>query len=311
MTIMRKISFVVFWTVLFCFVTMPPMSAEGSRDFSGRGSSAAPSDFDTLMNDVSGALNQMDEAVESSDDSMTPEDEYYLGRAVAAEILKVYKPYTDDPALTAYLNKICLALTINSSMPTLYAGYHVEVLDTDEICAFATPGGHIFLSRGFIACAPSEDALAAVIAHEAAHIQLRHAAAIIQNERTVQDLTASIDRAASIASRDLTPRERSVLFKESITVSVNTLFRDGYSREQEFEADKTAVSLLRSAAYDPAALRELLDILLVRLQSGNLSNTHPSPSLRITSLGNIRSGLCRETLSARRARYEAVLKNLP
>jgi len=242
---------------------------------------------------------------------MTLEDEYYLGRAVAAEILRMYKPYTANPALTAYLNKICLAITVNSPRPSLYTGYHVEILDTDEICAFATTGGHIFISRGLIAITPSEDALAAVIAHEVAHIQLRHVAAILSNERTVQDLSAVAERAASISARHSAEAERAALFQASLTASINTLFRNGYSRDQEFEADRTARQLLINAGYDPAALGELLGILSQRLRSGNMNSTHPSPSARIATLGNVpgnvREGTGRETQSTRRPRFNRAL----
>jgi predicted Zn-dependent protease len=50
----------------------------------------------------------------SDEQPLSPEDEYYLGRAVAANILAVYKPYTENPELTNYLNLICQALVINS-----------------------------------------------------------------------------------------------------------------------------------------------------------------------------------------------------
>ena len=283
---------------------IPPIAA-------GQQSGISPADLNTLMGDVLSAINQMEQASRPPLTEMTPEDEYYLGRAVAAEILRTYRPYTADPALTAYLNKICLAITINSPKPSLYNGYRVEILDTNEICAFATPGGHIFISRGLIAIAPSEDALAAVIAHEVAHIQQRHVAAILANERTVQDLSAVAERAATIAGRSLSEQERTALFQASLSASINTLFRNGYSRDQEFEADRMARLLLIGAAYDPAALEELLRVLNQRLQPGNMNSTHPSPSLRITSLGplpgNIREGTGRETLSARRSRFNSAL----
>jgi len=254
----------------------------------------------------------MDQAFRSSPAEMTLEDEYFLGRAVAAEILKVYRPYTADPALKTYLNKICLSITVNSLRPSLFNGYHVEILDTDEICAFASPGGHIFISRGLIALTPSEDALAAVIAHELAHIQLRHVAAILAQERTVQDLSAAAERAATIASRHLTAQERAAIFQVSLTASINTLFRNGYSQNQEFEADRMARLLLISAGYDPAALGELLQILNQKHQPGNMNTTHPSPAMRITNLGNlpanVREGTGRETLPARGPRFNRTLR---
>ena len=299
-----KFSFTLFWAVLFCATgLMRPVFTEGQQ-------SGKTSDINTLRGDVAGAFAQMDQASKTSD--MTPEDEYFLGRAVAAEIIKAYKPYTANPALTAYLNKICQAIVVNSVRPTLFSGYHVEILDTEEICAFASPGGHIFMGRGLIDSAPSEDALAAVIAHEVAHIQLRHAVTIIQNERTVQDLSAAAERAATIVARNLTTQERAVLFRESLSVSINILFRDGYSQEQEFQADRMARLLLIGAGYDPAALGEILQILEKKTKTGNMSKTHPSPAIRITSLGNlpgsVRTGTGRETLSVRRPRFNSAFR---
>jgi len=66
-------------------------------------------------------------------EEITPEGEYFLGRAVAANILTRYRLQTNIPALTAYLNRICNALVINSIRPEIFNGYRVAILDTDEI----------------------------------------------------------------------------------------------------------------------------------------------------------------------------------
>ena len=101
-------------------------------------------------------------------------DEYVVGRDVAAAILSNYKIYDKNPALTSYLNKILTALVVNSPRPAAYNGFSAAILDSDTINAFATPAGHIFVTRGLLNAAKSEDALAAVLAHELSHIQLRH-----------------------------------------------------------------------------------------------------------------------------------------
>ena len=312
----RNFPVFLFLTLVFCvFIPVNSVFTEGNQGKPGNGS-----DTRTLKKDASDAFAQMDEAFKPSPADMTAEDEYYLGRAVAAQIIKTYKSYTANPALTSYLNKICQTITINSPKPTLFSGYHVEILDTNEICAFSSPGGHIFISRSLIDCASSEDALAAVIAHEVAHIQCRHVAAILANEHTVQELSAAANRAASIASRSLTAEERAVLFRQSLSVTVNTLFRDGYSREQEFEADRVALVLLKNAGYDPAALADFLKTLEKKSQTGNppgseagisfqyMNRTHPAPAERIAKLGNIPGGSGHDTLSARKPRFDTYRK---
>ncbi|MDR0602282.1 MAG: M48 family metalloprotease [Treponema sp.] len=258
--------------VLLFLSSLSLLTAEGQRDL-GLESYQGAGD----------ALSQMDKALESYQDAMTAEDDYYVGRAVAAVILKNYPIYTGNPALTRYLNKICLAIVVNSKQPVLFNGYHVEILDSDEINAFATPGGHIFLTRALVECAASEDELAAVIAHEIAHIQLRHAAGIIENQRLVQELSATADRAASIAARELSAAERAVLFKESVRETINVLLKNGFSQSQEFDADMAAMVLLADAGYNPLSLIDILKILdkSQKEHPGGFNVTHPSPVQRI------------------------------
>jgi predicted Zn-dependent protease len=283
----------------FCLSLLFPffLAAEGQGDMGS-------------FQDVNEALSQMDKAFESQQDQMTAEDDYYVGRAAAAGILKNYPVFTGNPGLTRYLNKICLAVTVNSRQPVLFNGYHVEVLDSDEISAFATPGGHIFLTRALVQCADSEDALAAVIAHEIAHIQLRHAAEIIENQRVVQDLSAAADRAASIAARELSAEERAVLFRDSVGEMVNTLLKNGFTQTQEFDADMEAMALLAGAGYNPASLIDVLKILEKSQKDhpGGFNTTHPAPARRIGNaerlIGNYR---VRDTGSFRQARFKSSL----
>ncbi|HBG36499.1 MAG TPA: peptidase M48, partial [Treponema sp.] len=122
------------------------------------------SDFDTLGRVVSSGIDA-GMAIAKAAEPITPEQEYYIGRSVAATLLQSYD-LADEVKLTAYLNKICMALVIHSERPELYNGYHVSILDSDQINAFATSGGHILITRGLLSCAENEDALASVIAHE-------------------------------------------------------------------------------------------------------------------------------------------------
>ncbi|MDR2758895.1 MAG: M48 family metalloprotease [Spirochaetaceae bacterium] len=268
--------------ILICLAT-----ALGAQN-QGQNNEAPPYGKKAPVTDVMDALSEMDRIFETPDEPLTLKDEYYLGRTVAARILHTYKPYTGDPALVSYLNKICQALVINSPRQEAFNGYQAGILDTPEINAFATPGGHIFLTRGLVAYADSEDVLAAVLAHELAHIQLRHAAAMIDDQRIANDLSPSADRAASIALRNAGPQKQA-LFTRHISGMVNTLFKNGFSREQEFAADVTAAGLLDNAGYDPAALIRMLEILETTqsLHPGGFTTTHPPAAARITNLKNV------------------------
>jgi predicted Zn-dependent protease len=172
----------------------------------------------------------------------------------------------------------------------------------------------VFLTKGIVLCADSEDALAAVIAHELAHIQLRHAAAIINDHRLIDDLSQSADRAAAMALRNASPRERAAFFSENIRLMVNTIFRSGFAREQEFEADITALRLLRDAGYDPSALVTMLSALRAAqpLYPGGFNTTHPSPEARLANLAKLSlAGRGAATRRYRASRFAAVQKSAP
>ncbi|MDR1900553.1 MAG: M48 family metalloprotease [Treponema sp.] len=282
----------------------------------GQKGGAAPSGRNNVSGDIAGAFSEMDRAFDVSDEELTPEDEYYLGRAVAAQILNTYTLYDGDPAMVSYLNKICQAIVINSSQPVMFNGYHVGILNTREINAFATPGGHIFITRGLLECADSEDALAAVIAHEVAHMQLHHAAAIISDQRLVNELSQAADRAAGIASRNAGPQQRAALFSRSIGAMAATLFKNGFAQDQEFEADAAAAALLRSAGYDSSAIITVLKVL-ERVQPsrpGGFNTTHPSPAARMASLKNVAlagDGRNARVRNARFVSFQRRLKAMP
>jgi predicted Zn-dependent protease len=279
----------------------------------GQGGASSSGRRPSSSSDIMGAFSEMDRLFETSDEDLTLEDDYYLGRAVAAQILHTYRLYNGNLGLVFYLNEICQALVINSSSASVaYNGYHVGVLDSREINAFATPGGHIFLTRGLVECADSEDSLAAVIAHELAHIQLRHAAAIINDQRLAGELSQSADRASSIASRNAGSREEAVIFDRNISVMVNTLFKNGFSQEQEFEADTAAVALLRGAGYDPSALVTMLRVLerVQPLHPGGFNSTHPSPAARLANLERVpMTGNGRATRTYRNSRFAPFRSN--
>jgi predicted Zn-dependent protease len=236
--------------------------------------------------------------------SLTPENEYYLGRAVAANIAGKYTVYNGSPALVTYLNKICNTLVINSPRPDIYKGYHVAVLDTQEINAFATPGGHIFVTRGLIACAPNEDALASVIAHEIAHIQLRHALTSIRNARylnaAVSGALAGVGEVAGANAKELAG-----VMSDSVNEVITTMVVNGFSKSQELEADTTALALLASAGYQPSSILDMLRSLEQKQQSGQgFSKTHPSPADRITNVNkSLRKYSISDTRSFRERRY--------
>jgi len=192
-------------------------------------------------------------------------DEYVVGREVAADILSNYKIYDKNPALTSYLNKILTALVVNSPRPAAYNGFSAAILDSDTINAFATPAGHIFVTKGLLNAANSEDAIAAVLAHELSHIQLRHGMRAIKSNRDTADWVKQFmfPGAGIIADR----------------------INNGFSQTQEFDADISALSILSAAGYNPNGLIDILNVLGKTQSSipGGFNSTHPSPSSRLVN----------------------------
>ena len=247
---------------------------------------------------VLGAISSSVESIEKASETITPEEEYYIGRSVAASIATQFPVDQGSLQMTSYLNKICETLVMNSDKPYLYKGYYVVILDTDEINAMATPGGHIFVSRGLIDCTDSEDALAAVLAHEVAHVQLGHSVSAIKASR-VRNAVSSTTKAVAVTSiavaneragasgLKLSDKEMEKVMQAVDTFSdmsnevTKTLVNTGFSKEQEFEADKNALYILQSAGYDPYAMLDMLAQIDESPSNKGWGSTHPSPKDRI------------------------------
>ncbi|MGI5064663.1 M48 family metallopeptidase [Treponema putidum] len=209
------------------------------------------------------------------------EEEYYIGREVASIILSNYKLYRNKQ-LEKYLNLICMTLVLNSDVPESYNGYHVAILDTDEINAFATPGGHILITKGLLYCTDSEDALAGVIAHELGHIQLKHGIGAIKTNRIT---AAAVESSATMAVG--VEKKADLKFLEDASKEiVTTLVNSGYSKSQEYDADRFAVNLMAKAGYDPNAMTEMLRMMSEKQKNDHrgFGKTHPSAVSRIKSV---------------------------
>ncbi len=226
------------------------------------------------------AISHSAHSIEKAAEVITPEQEYYIGRAVAANIVGKYR-LDSNQKIEAYLNKICKTIVINSEQPDLFKGYYVALLKTRKINAFSTPGGHILVSRGLLRCANSEDALAAVIAHEIAHIQLQHSIKAIKSGRTVEAIFATADSAVKISSKG-NMREITNSFSEGVDDIVSQMVEKGYSKNQEYAADKLALKLMYDAGYNPYAMLDMLKLLEKHTDQGNtgFGKTHPSAHKR-------------------------------
>jgi predicted Zn-dependent protease len=246
-------------------------------------------------------------SVPGDDQTLAPEDEYKLGRKLAAKILGAYPPI--EANFNRYSTVLARYLAALSIRPTTFKGYRVQTINCPEIAAISTPGGFVFLSKPLVSAVSSEDELAGVIAHELSHIALRHGEMALRrsleakkDRRKTESLTGSVidvtNSAVSLAGAgDL---KRNVQFaarnKKFITGAVGELGEVAqvatYNAEQEFAADKMAVGLLLNAGYDPRKYTEFLKrnfSTMDRLKNSSKSplrmfETHPMDETRVSRI---------------------------
>jgi beta-barrel assembly-enhancing protease len=173
-------------------------------------------------------------------------EEVRFGREVAARIIARYGLY-DNPKIMKYVNLVGQSLARNTNRPEL--DFHFAVLKGDEINAFAAPGGYIFVTQGALRQMRDEAELAGVLAHELGHVTERHAVKELHIHGV--DDSAVSGLAKVIGGSTDTAR---VAFAQAVDKAMDLLFKDGYKREDETQADKDAVLFCAMAGYDPSGL---------------------------------------------------------
>jgi beta-barrel assembly-enhancing protease len=244
---------------------------------------------------------------------ISEEEEYYIGRSVAALILSSYAPLSNS-ALDQYVNTLGQAVALSSGRPEVFAGYHFLVLDTNEVNALAAPGGMIFLTRGLIKRCPDEEALASILAHEIGHVAARHGLQSIKKSRLV-DAFRLMEQGTL---QKYTPGELSQLtgvFENVLGDIGESLVEKGYDRKYEYEADELALKTAFQAGYDPTGLNRFLQTMVgdpAAASGKGWFKTHPTAEQRIGRAEKAEAGL--GTLpaiqAARTARFKAAVAGL-
>jgi predicted Zn-dependent protease len=245
------------------------------------------------------------ETVSKASREINDEEEYYVGRAVAARLL-ADSPLAEDQRLTAYVNRVGLTVARHSDKPVTYRDYHFAVLNAPEANAFACPGGTILITRGMLELTRNEDELAAVLAHEVAHVNNRDGIGAISSSRWTEALTVIGSEAArSYGSREVA--KLTTIFEGSIDDVVKTLVVNGYGRSQEMAADRGALTYLSRAGYDPRALQSFLERLASKGAGGEggIFKTHPATQDRLEEVrGSMpASGVEAKLVDARAKRF--------
>ena len=233
---------------------------------------------------------------------ITEEEEYYIGRAVAANILSQYPLWKNSDA-TRYLNLVGRALVLKSERPEVFGGYHFSLLDSPEANAFSAPGGIIFLTRGIVDLAGNEDELAAILAHEIQHVVTKDPLKAIKSQRMKALGTFAAGEAVGSGSQVMQ------VFQDSVMDISGTLLQKGYSRGQEKSADLDALELMAATGYEPAALLAMLEkVKGLEKKKAKAFSAHPSAARRIEYVsGEIGSGPAAGDAKSRAARFKQFL----
>lgn len=215
---------------------------------------------------------------------ISPEQEYHIGRAVAARILARFKSDPNEDH-QHYLQLIGAALISSGVAAETFAGYHFKVIESDNINAISAPGGYIFVTTGFLKALNEEDQLAAVLAHEISHVSRHHGIKMLQGSDDFSALT-SLGLAAGNLNCAEALAQATVIFSHLVDNLIDTLLERGYSKDMEYEADGDAAALMKATGYLSGALLEALSALesAKSPHSGGWFSTHPAVEDRLQRL---------------------------
>ena len=301
------------WAIGVGLILMIPALFAGCEtmgDLTAAGSSMASS-AGLITASQADSLSKSARAAAKTFEDITPSQEYYIGRAIGATILNQYRPY-NNPGVNRYINVLGQTLAQASDMPETYGGYHFLVLDSDDINALSAPGGLIFITRGLLRCCRSEDAVAAVLAHEIGHVQFRHGLQAINKSRLTEALTIiGAEGAKTFGGQELA--NLTAAFEDSLTDITTTLINNGYARSLEYDADQAAVTIMQRVGYDPNGLADMLETMKSRLRPGGLdfAKTHPAPEDRLSEVrGAIGITRAVSMMGLRQNRFKRELKGI-
>jgi predicted Zn-dependent protease len=201
--------------------------------------------------------------------SGSTEKEVRLGRELAAEVDRQAK-FIDDPVITEYVNRVGQNIVIHSDAKVPFT---IKVIDSDEVNAFALPGGFFYVNKGLLLAADNEAELAGVMSHEIAHVAARHA---VENQRKAELTQYAILIPSIIFGGGL----GQLIYQGGGFAALLGFMR--FSRGAEEEADKLGVQYMYAAGYDPTAMATMFE----KLESKNKKKpgfiskmfaTHPAP----------------------------------
>ncbi len=203
------------------------------------------------------------------------QEEIQIGREITGNLLGA-APLINDAALQNYVNKVGRWVANQSERADL--PWHFGVIESEDINAFAAPGGYVIITKGLYRKLENEAQLAGVLAHEIAHVVKSHHLKILQK-------TQLLDLGADLLGRQLGKGSQII---QKVLGSGAEVCARSLDKNAEFEADRMGVVLTTRAGYEPYGLPEVLQTIG---QTGKdessvalLFKTHPHPDDRLVKL---------------------------
>jgi predicted Zn-dependent protease len=204
------------------------------------------------------------------------EEEVRIGQQIAGNLLGA-APLVRDDALQAYVNRVGRWVALQSERPSL--PWHFGVIDSEDINAFAAPGGYVFVTKGLYRRLNNEAELAGVLGHEIGHVIRKHHLKLLQQSQAI----AAVGSFFGSKMKDENQLVQNIIGNGAEVVARSL------DKNAEYEADRIGVVLTARAGYDAYALPEVLaDIGHVASNDKRVSllfKTHPLPQDRLNHLG--------------------------
>lgn len=204
-------------------------------------------------------------------------EEVAIGRQIAGNLLGA-APLVKDKPLQLYVNDVGRWIASQSERADLQ--WHFGVIASDDINAFAIPGGYVYVTRGLYRLLRNEAGLAGVLAHEIAHVVRKHHLTLLQQSRLVEF-------GGKLLSKQAGENEQI----RSLIGSGAEVVARSLDKSAEFEADRIGVVLAARAGYDPFGLPEVLqDLSHYSRDDGAVAllfKTHPLPEARLMQLSRV------------------------
>lgn len=203
------------------------------------------------------------------------EEELRIGQQISGNLLGA-APLVRDDGLQRYVNRIGRWVALQSERPDL--PWRFGVIESDDINAFAAPGGYIFLTRGLYKKLKNEAELAGVLGHEIGHVIRKHHLKLLQKSQAIAAVGSFLGSKA---------KNENQIVQNLIGNGAEIVAR-GLDKDAEFEADRIGLVLGARAGYDayalPAVLAEIGHVAKNDKSVSLLFKTHPLPEDRLGQL---------------------------